>query len=127
MLKAIGEKQGFDVKFEARPFEVLLNGLNTNEADIVSSGISITDARKAQVDFSEPYFDGKTVLLAGKGTENINGWAELKGKNVAVQKGTPNENLITESGAASMPTDSTWLAVKPTIAGETPVTFGDSA
>lgn len=127
LLKAIGEKQGFDVKFEARPFSILLNDLNSGEADIVSSGIAITDARKAQVDFSEPYFEGRTVLLAGKGAQNVQGWADLKGKNVSVQKGTPNESMITTNGAASMPTESTWLAVKPTISGETPVTFGDSA
>lgn len=127
LLKAIGEKQGFDVKFEARPYLGLLESLAKDEADIVSSGVSITDARKAMVDFSDVYFEGKTAVLAGKAGADVQSWAELKGKSVAVQKGTPNESLIKENGANSVETDSTWLAVKPTISGETAATFGDSA
>ncbi|ULJ63872.1 transporter substrate-binding domain-containing protein [Wielerella bovis] len=127
LLKAIGEKQGFDVKFEARPFLGLLDSLAKDEADIVSSGVSITDTRKAVVDFSDVYFEGKTVLLLGKNATDVQGWNELKGKSVSVQQGTPNEHLIKDNGATPIETESTWLAVKSTIAGETPATFGDSA
>ena len=127
LLKAIGEKQGFVVKFEARPFSELFSTLDKGDADIVSSGLAITDERKQQADPTEPYFEDQVAFLAGKNVNNIQSLADIKGKNISVQAGSPSEVLVNENGGIPVEATSTWLAVKPTIAGETPATFGDAA
>ncbi|WP_374700236.1 transporter substrate-binding domain-containing protein [Arthrobacter sp. JCM 19049] len=48
-------------------FDSIESGLFKTQCDIAMSSISITDARKANMDFSEPYLDDDLMLVARKG------------------------------------------------------------
>jgi ABC-type amino acid transport substrate-binding protein len=50
---------GLTVEPVATPFETIESGaaLETNTCDLLASGITITDVRKAKFDFSSPYFE----------------------------------------------------------------------
>ncbi|MEU3164917.1 ABC transporter substrate-binding protein [Streptosporangium sp. NPDC006930] len=51
-------------------FAVIKSGaaMATNKCDVAAAGMTITDERKANIDFSVPYFDATQALLAKKGT-----------------------------------------------------------
>lgn len=88
LIKAIAEDQGFKVEIVNLGFDGLIPAVQTGNINIVASGMSITDARKKEVDFSEPYIDaGLSIAVADKNT-TITGKDSLKGKKVAVQIGT---------------------------------------
>jgi polar amino acid transport system substrate-binding protein len=60
-----------------------------------ASAMTITDERKKNIDFSDPYYDSLQSLLvkADSGIKSIN---DLSGKNVGVQQGTTGENYAKE-------------------------------
>ncbi|WP_337238256.1 transporter substrate-binding domain-containing protein, partial [Salmonella enterica] len=56
--------------------------------DVAKAGITITDARKQVVDFSEGYYNAD-LLIAVKSTDNsIVKFSDLTGKKVGLKQGT---------------------------------------
>ncbi len=55
------------------------------------SAMTITDKRDEKVDFSDPYFTAYQTVAVRKGSD-IKKLEDLKGKTVAVQKGTTGES-----------------------------------
>ncbi|HEY9577042.1 MAG TPA: transporter substrate-binding domain-containing protein, partial [Pseudobacillus sp.] len=60
-------------------------------------GMSITDERKKVVDFSDPYFDAGITLVVKKDNNDIKAVSDLKGKTVAVKKGTIGAKFAQEN------------------------------
>jgi polar amino acid transport system substrate-binding protein len=56
------------------------------KCDVAAAGMTITDERKAVMDFSVPYFDATQALLAKKGS-GITSLETAKGKKVGSQSG----------------------------------------
>jgi polar amino acid transport system substrate-binding protein len=74
------------------PFDSIQSGadLNSGKCDLAAAGMTITDARKENFDFSDPYFDATQALVVKKGS-GITGLEQLKGKKLAVQNGTTGQ------------------------------------
>lgn len=68
--------------------------LLTKKADMVMASFSITEERKKVIDFSEPYGVVPTVLAGPKGV-TLKSFADLKGKNIAVTRGTTSDQELT--------------------------------
>src|SRR5690606_32980385 len=68
----------------------------TGDCDLGASAMTITDERKENLDFSDPYYDSLQSLLVrtDSGIESID---DLSGKVVGVQQGTTGENYTTEN------------------------------
>ncbi|WP_055717747.1 ABC transporter substrate-binding protein [Streptomyces torulosus] len=81
------------------PFENFKTGafLNSGECDLAAAGMTITDERKKNVDFSDPYFDATQAVLADKGA-GISSFADLKGKKVGAQAQTTGEDYAKSQG-----------------------------
>jgi polar amino acid transport system substrate-binding protein len=93
--KILGAKQ----QFLDTPFENFKTGafLNTRQCDVAAAGITITDARKKYVDFSDPYFDATQALLVKKDS-GITSLADAKGKKIGTQTQTTGEDFATKQG-----------------------------
>ncbi len=80
-------------------FDVIKSGaaLNSGKCDVAAAGMTITDERKANLDFSDPYFDEVIALLVPKGS-GITSLDALKGKKLGVQKATTSLDYATEKG-----------------------------
>ncbi|MFJ7133059.1 ABC transporter substrate-binding protein [Streptomyces fungicidicus] len=92
-----GKVQGFDValidlvaddlgvkqQILDTPFENFKTGafLNSGECDLAAAGMTITDERKKNVDFSDPYFNATQAVLVDKGS-GVGSLADVKPKNV---------------------------------------------
>ncbi|MDI9886470.1 ABC transporter substrate-binding protein [Streptomyces sp. HNM0645] len=110
-----GEVVGFDValvdlvaedleveqKILDTPFENFKTGafLNSGECDLAAAGMTITDERKKNVDFSVPYFDATQALLATRksGVTTLAD-VEAKGAKLGAQAGTTGESHAKSQG-----------------------------
>ncbi len=92
MVKAIGEKLGYTVEFKTYKFDALITGLQSGtEFDMVASAMTITDERKQQIDFSDPYINSNQSLAVAADSA-IASTDDLKsGDKVGVQSGTTGE------------------------------------
>ncbi|AKB19282.1 MULTISPECIES: basic amino acid ABC transporter substrate-binding protein [unclassified Methanosarcina] len=88
LMNAIAEDQGFKVEYLDQDFAGLIPALQTGNVDIIASGMTITDEREEEVDFSEPYINAGLALAVLIGNEDIQSVDDLKGKTVAVQTGS---------------------------------------
>ncbi|MET9791865.1 transporter substrate-binding domain-containing protein [Streptomyces canus] len=110
-----GKVQGFDVslidlvakdlgvkqEILDTPFENFKTGafLNSGECDLAAAGMTITEERKKNVDFSDPYFDATQALLVAKGS-GISSLADAKAKKVKLgaQAQTTGEDYVKGQG-----------------------------
>lgn len=83
VVNAIGKLEGFTPEWSSQAFVALIEGLETKRLDMVASGLTITDARREKVDFSEPYFDVSLVVVVRAGEPEITSLEGLKGKRIA--------------------------------------------
>lgn len=93
----IGKALGVKVKFEAMDFNNVLASVQSGKADIAISGISATPERQKAYDFSTPYYTAKNVMIVQKADlEKYGELSAFDGQKVAAQKGTVQENIVTE-------------------------------
>ncbi|WP_328556260.1 MULTISPECIES: basic amino acid ABC transporter substrate-binding protein [unclassified Streptomyces] len=108
-----GKVQGFDVSLidlvaknlgvkqtiVDTPFENFKTGafLNSEQCDLAAAGMTITEERKKNVDFSDPYFDATQAVLVDKNS-GINSFADLKGQKVGAQAQTTGEEYAKSKG-----------------------------
>lgn len=88
IINAIAKDQGIEIELSPMDFGGIIPAMQAGQLDIAIAGMSITDDRKKVVDFSEPYFDAGLTLVVKKGNIDIKTVDDLKGKKVAVKKGT---------------------------------------
>jgi ABC-type amino acid transport substrate-binding protein len=93
LINAVAEKAGFEVEFNAMAFDSVISEVMTNPDTIGVSGISITDERKLNVDFSEGYINAGLIVVV-KADSGFASSEDLAGKVVAVQLGTSGEALL---------------------------------
>ena len=66
ILEAIAANQGIKFDFANTPWEGIFATLGKGDSDIVSSSVTITDERKGQMDFSDPYFEASHLIVTGE-------------------------------------------------------------
>ncbi|MEU1203539.1 transporter substrate-binding domain-containing protein [Streptomyces sp. NPDC005813] len=110
-----GKVQGFDVSLidlvakdlgvkqtiVDTPFENFKTGafLNSGQCDLAAAGMTITEERKKNVDFSDPYFDATQAVLVDK-KSGIDSLADVKakGKKLGAQAQTTGEEYAKKQG-----------------------------
>jgi polar amino acid transport system substrate-binding protein len=100
--RAMGEALGVQVKFEqVADFAGIIGDLKAKRYDIVMSAISITDERKAEIDFV-PYFGpaGSGILVPTGNPKGIDKITDLCGLTVAAQVGTVQVDYLNDANAA---------------------------
>lgn len=88
----IATELGYDLEITNMDFSGLIPALQAGRADFVMAGMTPTEERRRNVDFSEVYFEAKNMLMFPAG-ENITGPEDLAGKTLGVQLGSIQENL----------------------------------
>ena len=89
ILAAVAKDQGFEYELRPLGFDAAVAALESNQADGVIAGMSITDKRKEKYNFSDPYYEGDRIVMAvAAGNTGIKSYADLAGKVVAAKTGT---------------------------------------
>ena len=76
-------------------FDSIINEINSGKADFGAAGMSITEERKKQVDFSIEYVVSNQVVIV-KENSNIK-MSDLDGKRIAVQLGSVADSYVNEN------------------------------
>lgn len=89
VMDAVAKKLGITLKVIDVDFDALQSGtvLVAGQCDLGASAMTITEERKKNIDFSDPYYDSLQSLLV-KTDSGITNLAGTAGKKVGVQKGT---------------------------------------
>lgn len=115
LINAIAKKEGIKIELNPMDFGGIIPAMQANQLDIAIAGMSITDARKKIVDFSDPYFKAGLILVVKKDNNTIKSLDDLKGKKLAVKKGT--------SGAQYAVDNATKLGIQVEQFNDSPAMF----
>ncbi len=88
LMNALAEKAGFTVEWTNVGFDSMLAGISECQYDAAIAAITITEDRKATMDFSDPYINAGQIVTVRKETTDIKGKDDLPGKKVGAQIGT---------------------------------------
>lgn len=97
LAKQIAGDLDLELNIIASSFDSIESGLFSTQCDVAISSISITEPRKANMDFSNPYLDDDLMLVARKDS-GITDLESAKGKKVGVQQATTGEKYAREQG-----------------------------
>jgi polar amino acid transport system substrate-binding protein len=87
VLNAIAEKENLDIEFINVGFDPLLAGMAQGTYDAAISSITITEDRKKDMLFSDPYFTAGQIVVVRKDNTSFTGKDNLTG-DVGAQLGT---------------------------------------
>lgn len=87
LAKAAGEKMGVEVEFQPIDWDSKELELNSGKIDLIWNGFSISDERKASMDFTKPYLNNTMIIIVNEDSD-IKTKADLAGKVVGVQDGS---------------------------------------
>ncbi len=148
IMNMVGEKLGRNVTYTNVEFGTIIDTVSSGKlADVGAAGITITDSRKEQVDFSDPYFTSVQYVIYPAGTMTPDGtdgdvsyilWDSLAGKKIGVQADTTGDiyvggeisgedfdGLLKDTGAEEVRYDSAQLAADAVGAGQVDVVVVD--
>lgn len=91
--RAIAQKLGREFSCETVDFDSVIPAVISGKADLAAAGITITEDRKKNVDFSVPYVKTGIVVIYKKSV-GFTGAEQLKGKKIGVQGGTTSETYV---------------------------------
>ncbi|MFD1038311.1 ABC transporter substrate-binding protein [Virgibacillus byunsanensis] len=92
----IAEELGYELEIEDMSFDGLIGALQSGRVDMVMAGMSTTEKRQKNVDFSNEYNRSGEMFIS-KADASIESLENLEGKTVGVQLGT-----IQEEGAEKL-------------------------
>ena len=85
--QAIADKLGLELQIDDMDFDAALLSVQQGKADIVMAGVTVTDERKAVMDFSDNYATGIQSIIVPEGSD-IASPDDLAGKKIGTQRGT---------------------------------------
>lgn len=97
---AVCDKLQLKCRFVVQAFDGLIPALNAKRFDVIISGMSITDERQKQIDFSRSYAEFPNHFIAKKGSELAGAKDldtlkhDLSGLRIGVQAGTTHAAYV---------------------------------
>ena len=113
MAKHIAEELGMDLEIVKLDWDNLILSLNNNQIDAVIAGMTATDERKQQVNFTDPYYVSEEVLIVKKDSQYTSATSleDFKGATVQGQMNTIYDEVIDQiPGVNHMPAAETFPA-----------------
>ena len=93
--REIADELGMKLEIKDVAFDSIINEVKTGKSDIGAAGISHTEERAREVDFTIDYMESRQVLIVRKGS-SIQKPKQLKNEKIAVQLGSVGDSYLTE-------------------------------
>ncbi len=93
--KAIAEQMGAELEVSDIAFDSIIPAIQSDKADFGAAGMTVTDDRKTQVDFSDSYAKAVQSVIV-KSDSKIASIDDLKDKVIGVQQGTTGDIFATD-------------------------------
>jgi polar amino acid transport system substrate-binding protein len=94
----VAKRMHRDIVIDSVSFSTLIPGMQSGRYDFVAAPTTVTKERAENMLFTAGYLWTAFQFGIKKGSAPIKGWEDLKGKAVAVNKGTPYETLSKKMG-----------------------------
>lgn len=94
----VAKRMKRDITIDAVSFSTLIPGMQAGRYDFIAAPTTVTKERAENMLFTSGYLWTSFQFGIKKGSAPIKGWEDLKGKAVAVNKGTPYETLSKAMG-----------------------------
>ena len=92
--KQLAKDLGVELEIKDMAFDGLLVALQADKVDMIFAGMTPTDERKQNADFSDIYYEATHRFILRSGDETaITSMDDLKGKKIGVQKGSVQEGI----------------------------------
>lgn len=95
--KQIAEKNGMTAAIENMEFDSLLVALQNGQIDAAIAGMTVTEERKEEADFSIPYYTATQVMIVREDSD-ITSAADLADKKICVIQGYTGEICVKDMG-----------------------------
>jgi len=95
IVNEIAKDMGKPVEIKNMEFDSVIPAITTGKDDLGVAGLSKTPDREKSVDFSVPYYTAQNVIIIKASNTAVLGKDSLKGKKIAVQKGTTGDDIAT--------------------------------
>lgn len=144
IMNLVGEKLGKEIEFTNVDFAVIIDNVSSGKlCDAGAAGITVTDARKEKVDFSNTYFTSVQYVIYKKGEMTFDGtdgdvnfilWDTLAGRKIGVQRDTTGdiyvgaeieEGVLLDTSATKVQFDNAQLAADAITAKQVDVVVVD--
>ena len=127
LVNEIAKAEGFQVEIKNTAWDGIFAGLAAGNYQVIASSVTITDERKATMDFSDPYVNAGQVLVVRKDATGINSLNNLVGKKVGAQIGTTGAIEIGKVQGVELKTyDEVGLAFEDLVNGNIQGVVADS-
>jgi polar amino acid transport system substrate-binding protein len=99
MINTIAAAKGWRIKVFSTDFATLISGLMAKKADVIVDGMYITEKRKLQINFTNPWYaEGEAMIVPGDSA--LKSRADVKGKILGAQTGTVFKDFIGTLGGS---------------------------
>ncbi|HOU11837.1 MAG TPA: basic amino acid ABC transporter substrate-binding protein [Anaerolineae bacterium] len=117
LMNAIAKEAGLEVEYKNVAWDGIFAGLAAGEYDAIISSVTITDERREQYDFSEPYINAGQIVVVQAGSD-ITGPDALSGRTVGAQISTTGAFAVQGmAGVTLKEYDEVGLAFEDLVAG----------
>ncbi len=89
--QAIADKLGLTLKIEDMEFDSIITAVSTGKADMGLAGMTVTEERKKNVNFSDTYATGVQVVIVPEGSDVKTVDDLANGKKIGVQLATTGD------------------------------------
>ena len=94
----VADDLGVKLEIKDMDFDGLLVALQSNKVDMVFAGMTPTEERKENADFSDIYYEATHRFILRSGEEaSVKSFDDLKGKKIGVQKGSIQEGIAKDN------------------------------
>lgn len=93
LVDQLSERMNVSIKKINADFSAIIPSLLSGRADFAAAGLTITEERKKNVDFSVPYLIARVAVVYKKETEPLSS-KNLSGKRIGVQLGAVHEDVV---------------------------------
>lgn len=93
--KEVAKELGKELVIKDVAFDSIINEVKTGKADFGAAGISYSEERAEQVDFSVNYSTSKQIVIVKEGS-NITNVNQISNQKIAVQLGSVADTYVTE-------------------------------
>jgi len=101
MINAIAQAKGWKTKVFTSEYATLIAALNAKKADVIVDAMYITDERKKQINFTDPWYtEGEAMVVPADST--LASRDDVKGKILGAQTGTVFKDLVDSLGGSQV-------------------------
>ena len=93
--KAVAEQMGAKFEVSDMAFDAIISAVDSGKADFGAAGMTVTEDRKKNVDFSDTYATSVQSVIVPENSD-IKSIDDLKGKKIGVQQGTTGDIYATK-------------------------------